>query len=446
MKRLRIYFLLFFLLLAIPYAVLVNRSYANLKEESFFFHRRIAESVMASITRQLEQRLRIEEARSYTEYRYVHVPERSLPSQEGLNLSPLSKFPVESEIPGTLGYFQIDPDGSFHTPLLPDDPTLPGLTVSEHDEREALKKQLLEISYPGRLPALARSDSASEEASLGESADSLVPDKKLLANLASSTDQRLQQQYLQKKGRSNSVPNAEQETESPRRQRRLEPSSERQALVFDDELRGTYRERASPIGAGAPSTEDAAEQIEQSGLRDNQTGDQSLPESEAADLEKETFPLVGAEVDPFRARLVAGKWIILERKVWWNDRRYVQGLVTHLEALGKELIEPALRSSALPNPSTYLLFYEGDLVLASDQDSGQGKPLLLDSANLPHPFSGLNLALTIHRLPSGPGRNVVDLIAVLGALMMVGGVWGIYRLASTQLELSRKRLRLSHQS
>ena len=439
MKRLRIYFLLFFLLLAIPFALLLNRSYANLNAESFLFHRRIAESVVASITRQLGQHLRIEEARSYTEYRYLHVPERSLPSLEGLNLSPLSKLPVESEIPGTLGYFQIDPDGSFHTPLLPDDPTQAGLMVSEIERREILRNELLEIVLQGRFPALSRSDSAARAVAVNESGDSVVPDAKLLANLASSTDLKLQQQYVKKKELSKSASSPKQEADSARQQRRLEPSSERQALVFDDELRGAYREQAGPGGVGAPATEDTAERARLAGLRDNRTGDRSLGESEREGQEEETFPLVGAEVDPFHAQLVARKWIVLERKVWWQDRRYIQGLVVRLETLGQELMEPALRSSALPTPSSYLLFYEGDLVLASEQGSAKDKPLLLESANFPPPFSGLNLALTVNRLPTGAGRGMVNLIAVLGALMIMGGVGGIYRLTATHWQLSRQQ-------
>ena len=439
MKRLRVYFLFFFLLLAIPYALLLNRSYANLNTESFLFHRRIAESVVASITRQLAQHLRVEEARSYTEYRYVHVPERSLPSLESLNLSPLSKLPVASEIPGTLGYFQIDPDRSFHTPLLPDDPARPGLMVSEIEKRQTLKKQLLEIVLQGKFPTLSRSDSPALEGGATESADSLVPDAKLLANLASSTDLSLQQQYVQKKELSKSASPTKQKADSARQQSRLEPSSERQALVFDDELRGTYREKAELGGGRARAAEETAQRVGPSGLRDNQSGDRPLGESESAALEEETFPLVGAEVDPFRAQLVAGKWIVLERKVWWNDRRYVQGLVARLEALGEELIVPALRASALPDASSYLLFHEGNLVLASQQAVSEEKPLLLESANFPPPFSGLNLALTVNQLPPGTGWGVVNLIAVIGALMIVGGVGGIYRLTATQWQLSRQQ-------
>ncbi|MEE8350091.1 MAG: sensor histidine kinase, partial [Acidobacteriota bacterium] len=73
MKRLRLYFLLFFVLLAIPIAVLLSHTYSNLEEESFFFYRRTAEGVMSTLHQQIEENLLGEEQRPYTHYRYIHV-------------------------------------------------------------------------------------------------------------------------------------------------------------------------------------------------------------------------------------------------------------------------------------------------------------------------------------------------------------------------------------
>jgi len=120
MKRLRLYFTLFFILLAVPIVILLRHTYGNLEQESFFLYRRTAESLTATLHQRLQENLLVEEQRPYTHYRYIHVADRAVPQQEGLNLSPLADFPVQSEIPGILGYFQIDPDGSFHSPLLPD--------------------------------------------------------------------------------------------------------------------------------------------------------------------------------------------------------------------------------------------------------------------------------------------------------------------------------------
>ncbi len=99
MKRLRLYFALFFILLAVPIFILLRHTYGNLEQESFFLYRRTAESLMVTLQQRFEENLLVEEQRPYTHYRYIHVADRAVPQQEGLNLSPLADLPVRSEIP-----------------------------------------------------------------------------------------------------------------------------------------------------------------------------------------------------------------------------------------------------------------------------------------------------------------------------------------------------------
>ncbi len=49
MKRLRLYFALFFILLAVPIFILLRHTYGNLEQESFFLYRRTAESLMVTL-------------------------------------------------------------------------------------------------------------------------------------------------------------------------------------------------------------------------------------------------------------------------------------------------------------------------------------------------------------------------------------------------------------
>ena len=101
MKRLRLYFALFFILLAVPMVILLRHTYSNLEQESFFLYRRTAEGLMATVHQRLQENLLVEEQRPYTHYHYIHVADRPVPQQEGLNLSPLASFPVQSEIPAS---------------------------------------------------------------------------------------------------------------------------------------------------------------------------------------------------------------------------------------------------------------------------------------------------------------------------------------------------------
>ena len=105
MTKLRIYFVAVFLLLAIPLGLLLKRTYSSLEQESFFFYRRAAESVLLNVGEALLGNLQTEESRPYTQYRYVHVADDPLPEQAGLNLSPLATFPAAVGDPGHSGLF-----------------------------------------------------------------------------------------------------------------------------------------------------------------------------------------------------------------------------------------------------------------------------------------------------------------------------------------------------
>ena len=57
------------------------------------------------------------DARSFTDYTFLVVT--GDPSVNFLQRSPLSAYPVIEELPGVLGYFQVDTHGTFSSPLLP---------------------------------------------------------------------------------------------------------------------------------------------------------------------------------------------------------------------------------------------------------------------------------------------------------------------------------------
>jgi hypothetical protein len=188
MKKLRLYFIFFAALLAIPIVVLLSRTYGNLQQEAFFFYRQVAEGLVSRASEELLLSLKREEQRPYTHYRYVHVAERPVPEQEGLNLSPLADFPVVSEIPGILGYYQIDPDGSFSTPILPIDAHDIAVNVPEKPGRIDLRDQLALIvesfsSFPVSAVTAAREQSQQEPADTEPAAPSILKE-----NLESNVD------------------------------------------------------------------------------------------------------------------------------------------------------------------------------------------------------------------------------------------------------------------
>lgn len=173
-KRLRLVLGLFFLALALPTALLVHKAYGQLKWESFHQLQARAEELTGRIDRQLVDLIGREEARSFADYGFL-VVEGDLEASF-LQRSPLSELPQGSGIPGLLGYFQIDADGAFSTPLLPNPPGAAaayGIPASERQQRSELAQDLFNILARNRLledrsretDVLAKSEDAIDRAS-----------------------------------------------------------------------------------------------------------------------------------------------------------------------------------------------------------------------------------------------------------------------------------------
>lgn len=115
--RLRNLLGLFFLALAIPTAILIWQAYKQLKWEAFHQHRGLAEELTRRIDTRLTDLIGKADARSFADYRFLIVS--GDPDASFLQRSPLSSFPIATDLPGVIGYFQVDTNGIFSTPLLP---------------------------------------------------------------------------------------------------------------------------------------------------------------------------------------------------------------------------------------------------------------------------------------------------------------------------------------
>ena len=116
-KKLRRWLAVFFLSLAIPTGILVYQAYSQLKWEAFHQYRVLAEELAARIDARIVQLINTEESRSFADYTFLNVA--GDPAANFLQRSPLSAYPHTSPIPGLVGYFQVDAQGEFTTPLVP---------------------------------------------------------------------------------------------------------------------------------------------------------------------------------------------------------------------------------------------------------------------------------------------------------------------------------------
>jgi hypothetical protein len=151
-RRLRRWLSLFFLALAIPSGVLVYQAYDQLKWEAFHRHRVLAEELARRIDKRYLQLIEEEEKRAFVDYNFLIVA--GDPKSNFIQRSSLSEFPVRSSIPGLIGYFQVDAEGLFNTPLLPDSAltaTAYGIQGAELAQRQELADRVHAILSENRL-------------------------------------------------------------------------------------------------------------------------------------------------------------------------------------------------------------------------------------------------------------------------------------------------------
>ena len=174
-RRLKVLLGAFFLALAVPAAVLIAQAYGQLKWESFRRNQLLAEDLSAQVDARLRSAVATEEARSFADYSFLVVAGKDA-AANFVQRSPLSAFPVEGAVPGTLGYFQVDALGNLTTPLLPAgdvDAETYGIAADELAARRALFASLSEVLAANRL--VTRSPSDAPSAAPAAAADNRAP-------------------------------------------------------------------------------------------------------------------------------------------------------------------------------------------------------------------------------------------------------------------------------
>ena len=451
-QRLILWLGLFFLALAIPTAILIHQAYRQLKYESFHQYRLLAEDLSKQIDRQLQAIITTESARRFTDYTFLNIA--GDPKANFLQRSPLSAYPVQSALPGIIGYFQIDAQGNFSSPLLPQKPDTAlayGISNKELEQRRHLQTRLHHIlsenhlvQAPRRYAATPASPAARalEEstrpglnAGLDSSSSSVaVPATAPLASQQGFDKLReADQQALQKQQK---LPNTlgrveDLKLKSPYAARSIEEKakakkSERAQLSGKQNLR---KERSVlPAQSAATQTDGLQKQLSR----------------QKQDVRVHIFE---SQVDAFAISLLDSGQFVLYRKVWRDGQRYIQGALIDPAPLFHQLIESAFRETALSQMSNIAIAYRGNVFTAF---SGSGAQRYLSSTNqlqgallaqtrLSAPWSDLELIFSVNQLPAGPGAMVLGWVAFSLVLVLCGGFYLMYRLGVGQIELARQQ-------
>ncbi len=468
-RRLKLWLALFFLALAIPTGVLIRHAYGQLKWEAFHRYRVLAEEVATRIDTRLAEAMHVEEARSFADYSFLVVA--GDPAANFLQRSPLSAYPVQSAVPGLIGYFQVDSSGVLSTPLLPasgGDAGAYGIAPAERSERLALQEHIRGILTRNKLvqasPAkVARP--APRPKTVGE--EGRVAG--LAAGIAPSAPSRHADESDALAYREAEAPRPVLAEEVPAqaafdRLSKKAPAaavqSEQKAQAANALGRLEDLKLEAPYGSAAAEPADRQLRAAKQGALDKRSMRRersAVPQAQIAAAlggklkdDAPAAPRVTAfesEIDPFELSLLDSGHLVLFRKVWRDGQRYIQGALIDQRRFLDEAIGRAFRDSALARMSDLAVAFRGDLLSAmaggrEDRYLASAEELrgaLLYQTRLAAPLSDLELVFSVNRLPAGPGAAVIGWLAAILSIVLIGGFYLLYRLAAGQIELTRQQ-------
>jgi signal transduction histidine kinase len=480
-RRLRLLLCASLLCVALPLTLLLSRVYQNLAQEVFYQYRTAAEEAVKQVNQRLADILQGEELRPFDEYSFLKVTANSLFKTSAIIASPLSELPPQSAVPGVIGYFQINPDGSFNSPVLPDldeaelsaNAERFGFGSSELARRLALRSRIEELlragastterrkrqqhaAQPSAAPVPMASAGAVRDA--GES-DFALADQEALGShdavpsnagrVAETVDQRALHQDKP------ATPSAE-----------APPASIQQALPqskLSMPRSSSYRERrkeqvALPEQSTVSQVQDALDKLNALPQDPGRSAEKRAP-SEAQSVAKDSgekkqraavkILSFEGEVDPFQFTVLSTGPLGFFRKAWRNNLRYIQGFVVDRSELLQQLIEPPMHGTALGQLASLSVSYQGleifsrPAVPLSYRGMGtSGPPSTLRplyTATLEAPLDTVDLTFRIGRMPRSGGAVVVDALALTLVLVLLVGHYGLYRLGLQQIDPAVQR-------
>jgi len=467
-RRLKSLLLLLFVALAIPTGVLVFQAYGQLKWEAFHQHQQLAREFTLRIDRQFNALMRREENRSFTDYAFLNVV-----GSDGSNFlqrSPLSGFPLDSQVPGILGYFQVDAKGQLATPTVPQsNASSYGIASQELRQRVALENSIRDILGQNRLvkksdvspertvssPELLEQTRDAQMAGKGEimaeeTAVLRMPSSAPVESLEPSLQGQLVFDQLKSRKDTDNL-----ELDSPADLGRVDDLKledsyavasgllpKKQNEAKKRKLVKQARKEISVLPEIRSEQEFASDFNFPRSAEDEVAASSLLRKQQAIRIR--TFE---TEVDPMEFSLLDSGHFVLFRRVWRDGERYVQGLLIEPRLLLDELIAPAFRDSVLSSMSDLIIAYQGNVI--GVYDAGYAREYsssyrdkeneLLYQARMIAPFNDLELIFSLSQLPVGTGSQVIIWAAMILGVVLVGGFLLLYRLGAGAIALGQQQ-------
>ena len=423
MQKLKLLILVFSLALCIPLGFFIFKTYRGLEQEEAATLRYFAETLFDEMEQALAVLVQKEEGRAIDEFNY-HVFPSGRQRGAGLpQLSPLSQIPRENYI---LGYFQNNPDGSFQTPLVENDeritPERANLISELKDANEVFNRKRVAVTdrVKSRPVEIVAEKESNQKTGFADKYLDLSRTQRSKTYLG-QTEKRLEKITV-----SQAANIAKQE--SPQ----VMSST---SFAGDTEDRKDGRRMAEGRAAGkAPIVE--KRRFEESYLEESAGAGKPGPVSdtdEAAGFQ--------VEVAPLRAVFLNDGQIFIFRRIMINNQIYRQGFVLRISAFLDHLTRTYFLTQPLAQFTVLKLSVEDLGREANAVQTGviSHNPDFILNRGFPSPFSFLKASLTCERIPRSDGRKTLTIMLVVLAVIVLMGLFAIYRSVRAIVDLSERR-------
>jgi len=412
LKKLRLTMIVFVVLISLPLAVVVWRTFGALDRESRSQVRFFAEQLLDEIEAELSHLVRQEEDRAVDEYRHTMV------QSQGAVVSPLARVPDQSYI---LGYFQNNPDGSFQTPLVEDGQSVPFALAQRFSQLKTFNQYFNQRKRDGQDP-LALDTVTSTTA---------LPEKKVSSDFKErflkSTERKKSKTVLgQKKSRVEEI-TAVQAMNVARQDRVADQAAVDENVLYEKDVR---RDESS---------------MDKSQLTSGYTinASASRPRMSQPSTDSSSRNRFQVEVAPLQTVVMDSESVFVFRRIVIEGQIYRQGFVLALQPF----LDHLLATFYAPQPIARYIQLIFNAAGRSVSGDGETDPARISAGEwitartFPAPYNFLTAQIRIKTLPVSPARRVLTLaLTVLGVVMVVGLVL-IYQNARAVMDLSERRAR-----
>ena len=419
MKKLKIYIIIFCVALSVPLAYLIFRTYQALEHEEIAKLQYFAETIFDEMEKELTAVVLKEEGRAVDEYNYKSILSNLVSGAAEAVPSPLSRLPEEGYI---LGYFQNNPDGSFQTPLAETGKTIPG-------DRAAVISQLKDTNRIFNRKRLTVAD----HVRAAQTTPPITQEQKEATGFA---DKYLDLSESQKP-----------KSYLGRKEKRIEKITIAQALNIASQDRDRILTKR-PKGIESASEKniagfEKAQQDEESldAKRNNEVLFQDGAEKELIPAPYDEIEKYQVEVTPLRSVFINTDQVFIFRRIVIDNQIYRQGFIIQVKSFLNHLAQAYFVKQPLARYTNLSLKIEDQGIETEIIKTGAvtQKVDFLVNRSFPSPFDFLRATLICGQIPQSAGRGTLNITIAFLVVVILMGLFAIYKSASTVLDLSERR-------